>query len=76
MRGDVTAGYVIHDVERLRAPMQKVADFILKAAGVKKPTEVQPINRAARGRNSNVVSEPLGPGIRSVGTVSDPSPLL
>lgn len=26
---DVTAGYIISDVERLRAPMQKITDFIL-----------------------------------------------
>lgn len=27
---DVTAGYIISDVERLRAPMQKIADFMLE----------------------------------------------
>jgi len=32
---DVTAGYIVIDVERLRGPMQQVTDFILKAAGVK-----------------------------------------
>ena len=26
---DVTAGYIISDVERLRAPMQKITDFLL-----------------------------------------------
>ena len=26
--GDVTAGYIIMDVERLRAPMQKITDAI------------------------------------------------
>lgn len=30
---DVTAGYVIMDVERLRAPTEKITDFLLKAAG-------------------------------------------
>jgi integrase len=31
---DVTGGYVIADAERLREPMQKVTDFILKTANV------------------------------------------
>ncbi len=31
---DVTEGYIQHDVERLRAPMQQVTDFVLGAAGV------------------------------------------
>jgi integrase len=34
MSGDVTAGYIVTDVERLRAPMDKIANFILKSAGV------------------------------------------
>jgi integrase len=32
MRNDVTAGYIVSDVERLRAPMQKITDFILSVA--------------------------------------------
>ncbi|MEO5861317.1 MAG: tyrosine-type recombinase/integrase [Burkholderiales bacterium] len=36
---DVTGGYIQHDVERLRAPMQQVTDFILRAAGVKESAE-------------------------------------
>lgn len=28
--GDVTDGYIVHDVERLRAPMQQITDQILK----------------------------------------------
>lgn len=32
---DVTAGYIIVDVERLRDPMQRITDFVLRAAGVK-----------------------------------------
>lgn len=31
---DVTAGYLIVDVERLRAPMQRITDYLLKAGGV------------------------------------------
>lgn len=30
MNNDVTAGYIMKDVERLRKPMQQVANFILK----------------------------------------------
>ncbi len=32
--GDVTAGYIITDVERLRVPMQKITDFIVDAAKI------------------------------------------
>jgi integrase len=34
MNHDVTAGYIIMDVERLRAPMQKISDYLLKCMGV------------------------------------------
>lgn len=42
--GDVTAGYVVWDVERLRKPMQQITDYILKTAEIKSsrtPTELQ-----------------------------------
>lgn len=29
MKNDVTAGYIVHDVERLRKPMQQITDFLL-----------------------------------------------
>ena len=35
MNNDVTAGYIVADVERLRQPMQKITDYILKCAGYK-----------------------------------------
>lgn len=35
MNNDITAGYIIADVERLRDPMQKITDYILKCAGYK-----------------------------------------
>ena len=35
MNNDITAGYIIADVERLRNPMQKITDYILKCAGYK-----------------------------------------
>ena len=34
MTNDVTAGYIVSDLERLRKPMQKVTDFLLRAMGV------------------------------------------
>ena len=33
MKNDVTAGYIITTVERLREPMQRIADFLDKATG-------------------------------------------
>jgi integrase len=47
---DVTAGYIVADVERLRAPMEKITDFVLKAAGVRQsPTPLRhpSVNRVA-----------------------------
>jgi integrase len=34
MHNDVTAGYIVSDVERLRSPMQKITDYILKRMGI------------------------------------------
>jgi hypothetical protein len=50
MRNDVTAGYIVTDVERLRQPMQKITDFILRAAGAKPPAEVVELGRRNTGR--------------------------
>ena len=33
MSNDITAGYIIADVERLRAPMQKITDYFFKSVG-------------------------------------------
>ena len=30
MNNDVTAGYIMRDVERLRKPMQRIADFLFE----------------------------------------------
>lgn len=46
LSSDVTAGYIVADVERLRKPMQQVTDFILKAAGVRESAEVVELQRA------------------------------
>lgn len=39
-KSDVTAGYIVVDVERLRAPMQKITDYMLKAGGMKESAQV------------------------------------
>lgn len=41
MRNDVTAGYIVSDLERLRGPMQKIAEFIVKACIAKQKAEVR-----------------------------------
>lgn len=44
MRNDVTAGYLVIDVERLRGPMQKITDFTLSEAGLKPSAQIYPIH--------------------------------
>jgi len=46
MRGDVTAGYIVADVERLREPVRRVSDFLLKALGLKGSATVHPLRAA------------------------------
>jgi integrase len=45
MRQDVTAGYVVADVERLRTPMQRITDFILKSAELRASASVTALNK-------------------------------
>jgi integrase len=40
MHNDVTAGYIVTDVERLRSPMQKITDYILKRMGIHLPGKI------------------------------------
>lgn len=40
MHNDVTAGYIVTDVERLRKPMQKITDYILMRMEVKQTVNV------------------------------------
>ncbi len=40
MSNDVTAGYIVTDVERLRQPMQKITDYILKCASYNSPAAI------------------------------------
>ena len=45
MGGDVTAGYIVITPERLRGPMQKITDYILKAAKIKATAKVVKLKR-------------------------------
>jgi integrase len=45
---DVTAGYVVASVDRLREPMQNITDYVLRCAGVELSAEVLPFERADR----------------------------
>ncbi|MCB1908133.1 MAG: hypothetical protein KDH15_12225 [Rhodocyclaceae bacterium] len=47
MRNDVTAGYIVASVERLREPMQRIADFLDKATHVAVSAEVVALDRRA-----------------------------
>lgn len=49
MGQDVTAGYIIADVERLREPMQRITDYMLEVAGVKKPSLPSPRRTRTKG---------------------------
>lgn len=40
MKQDITSGYIITDVERLRKPMQQITDYLLKCMGVQRSAEV------------------------------------
>jgi len=42
---DVTAGYIVIDVERLREPMQKITDYVMKAAGERETATITPLDR-------------------------------
>jgi len=40
MAADVTAGYIVSDVERLRGPMEKITNYFLKAGGLESGAEI------------------------------------
>ena len=50
MNNDVTAGYIVTDVERLRKPMQQITDYMLKCMGVLRAAEVFSLSNQERGR--------------------------
>lgn len=45
--GNVTMGYIGADVDRLRAPMQKITDYVLKCAELKASAEIIQFKREA-----------------------------
>lgn len=45
MTGDVTAGYISRNVERLRAPMQQITDAFLTLGGVRATGKVVPFSK-------------------------------
>lgn len=47
MRNDVTAGYIVSDLERLRVPMQKIADFMDRATGQADSATLIPLRASA-----------------------------
>ena len=47
MRGDVTAGYIISDIERLRAPVQRITEYLLKIVGNRKTPVIELPGQAA-----------------------------
>ncbi len=47
MSGDVTAGYIVTDVERLRAPMQRITDYIMTAAKARPTADVVQLRQAS-----------------------------
>ena len=51
MSNDVTAGYIVADVERLRKPMQLITDYILKCMELRESAEIiaiQPMNKGMK----------------------------
>ena len=47
-QGAVTGGSLVITTERLRAPMEKIEDFVLKAARVRESAEVVALPRGVR----------------------------
>ena len=46
MTHDVTAGYIMRDVERLRKPMQRITDFLIKQMAVSLEAISEPLYNA------------------------------
>lgn len=47
--GDVTAGYIQITPDRLRGPMQKITDFMLKHGGLREPNAIADLRGASYG---------------------------
>ena len=48
-QGDVTGGYLVITTERLRTPMERIEDFVLKAAGVRETAPVVAFEAKEKG---------------------------
>lgn len=46
MNNDVTAGYIVTDVERLRKPMQLITDYILSVIGMQSSADIKLLHSA------------------------------
>lgn len=52
---DITAGYIVTDVERLRKPMQQITDYFMKCMGIQPSAtllEIQPQQGVKWNQNS------------------------
>jgi hypothetical protein len=47
MRTDVTAGYIVPGVERLRGPMQRITDYLMRACGITSSADLVDMSRGA-----------------------------
>ena len=47
MSNDITAGYIITDVERLRMPMQRITDYMLRSMKPRETAQVIHLESAA-----------------------------
>lgn len=53
--GDVTAGYIVADVERLRKPMQQITDFILETAGINQVNSAEKYHKQSQEEKHQAV---------------------
>ena len=49
MNQDITSGYIITDVERLRKPMQQLSEYLLKCMGVQKSADILEMSEFNKG---------------------------
>lgn len=72
-RGDVTAGYVISDIERLRIAVQSIEGHLLQAMGLRDP-DPKLADMVALRRRWNGRDESIPAGASDTGTPSGPEP--
>jgi len=61
MRGDLAAGYIVANVERLREPVRRVGDFLLKAVGLKGSAAVHPLRAAQVEASASTIQCSIAP---------------